>query len=61
MVNPLGHWIRVLFYTRSRIPLRGLSGLRGIGFWNPLSGLSGLQTPPGTGRYSTGIWLDNCG
>ena len=26
MVNPLGHWLRVLFCTKSRIPLKGLSG-----------------------------------
>ena len=28
MINPLGHWLRILFGTRSRIPLRGLSGFR---------------------------------
>ena len=47
MVNPLGHWLRVLFCTRSWIPLRGLSGFRGIGFRIPLRGLSGFQVPPG--------------
>ena len=46
MVNPLVHWLRVLFCTRSRIPLRGLSGYWGIGFWIPLSGLSGFLVPP---------------
>ena len=28
MVNPLGHWLRVTFCTRSWIPLRGLSGFQ---------------------------------
>ena len=47
MVNPIGHWIRVPFCTRSRIPLRGLSGFRGIGFWITLRGLSGFRVPLG--------------
>ena len=28
MVNPLGQWLQVPFCSRSRIPLRGLSGFR---------------------------------
>ena len=46
MVNPLGHWLWVLFCTSYRIPLRGLSGSWGIGFLIPLRGLSGFQVPP---------------
>ena len=45
MVHPLCHWIRVLFCTRSKIPLRELSGSWGIGFWIPLRVLSGFQVP----------------
>ena len=47
MVNPLGHWLWVPFCTRSRIPLRWLSGFQGIGFRIPLRGLSGFQVPLG--------------
>ena len=47
MVNPLGLWPRILFGTRLRILLRGLSGLRGIGFRIPLRVLSGFRVPPG--------------
>ena len=47
MVNPLGHWIRFLFCTSSRIPLRGLSGSWGIVFQIPLMGLSGFRVPLG--------------
>ena len=47
MVNPIGHWLRVPFCTRSRIPLRGLSGSWGIGFRVSLRGLSGFRVSPG--------------
>ena len=47
MVNPLGHWIRVPFCTRSHIPLRGLSGSWGIRLQIPFRVLSGFQVPPG--------------
>ena len=47
MINPIGHWIRVLFVTRLRIPLRGLSGFLGIGFWIPLRVLSGFRVTLG--------------
>ena len=43
MANPLGHWIWILFGTRFRIPLRGLSGFQGIGFRIPLRVLSGFR------------------
>ena len=46
MVNPLDHWLRVLFCTRSWIPLRGFPGSWGIGFRIPLRGLSGFWVPP---------------
>ena len=47
MVNPLDHWIHILFGTRLRITLRGLSGFLVIGFRITLRGLSGFQVPPG--------------
>ena len=47
MVNPLGHWLWILFGTRFRIPLRGLSGFRGVGLQIPLKGLSGFWVTPG--------------
>ena len=47
MVNPLGHWVQIMFGTRYRIPLRGLSGFRGIGLRIPLRGLSGFRVLPG--------------
>ena len=47
MVNPLDHWIWVPFCMRSWIPLRGLSGFRGIGFQIHLRGLSGFWVPLG--------------
>ena len=47
MVNPIGHWLRIPFGTRSRIPFGGLSGFRGIGFRIPLRGLSGFWFPLG--------------
>ena len=47
MVNPLGHWLQVLFCTRSWIPLRGLSGPWGIGFRIPFRVLSVFWFPPG--------------
>ena len=47
MVNPLGHWLWVTFFTRSRIPLRGLYWSWGIGFRIHLRGLSGFWVPPG--------------
>ena len=46
MVNPIGHWLRIQFGTRFRIPLRGLSGFRRIGFRILLRGLFGFQVPP---------------
>ena len=46
-VNPLSHWLWVPFCTRSQIPLRGLSGLQGIGFRIPLRGLSRFWAPLG--------------
>ena len=47
MVNPLGHWLWVMFCTSSRFPKRGLSGSQGIGFWVPLRRLSAFRVPPG--------------
>ena len=47
MVNPLGHWLRITFGNRSRIPLRVLSRFRGILFRIPLRGLSGFRVPLG--------------
>ena len=47
MVNPLGHWIRVPFCTRSWIPLRRLSWSWGFGFWITVRGLSGFRVPTG--------------
>ena len=46
MVNPLGHWLRVLFCTRSQIHFRGLSGSWGIGILITLRVLSNLRVPP---------------
>ena len=46
MVNPLGHWVQIMFGTRYRIPLRGLSGFWVIGLLVPLRGLSGFLVPP---------------
>ena len=46
MFNPLCHWLLIPFGTRFHIPLRGLSGLRGIGFRIQLRGLSGLRVTP---------------
>ena len=43
MVNPLGHWLWVLFCTRSQILLGGLSRFQGIGLWIPLRQLSGFR------------------
>ena len=60
MVNPLGHWIQIMFGTRFRIPLRGLSGLWGIGFWIPLRGLSGLQVTPGSVVCSHPLLIPVC-
>ena len=45
MVKPLGHWLRILFFARSQITLRGLSGFWGIGFRITLRVLSGFQVP----------------
>ena len=47
VVNPLGHWLRILFGTIFRIPLRGLSVFWGIGLWIPLGVLSSFQVTPG--------------
>ena len=46
MVNPIGHWLRILFGTRLPIYLRGLSGFRGIGIRSPLRGLFRLRVTP---------------
>ena len=53
MVNPLYHWLRVPFCTRSRIPLKGLYGSWEIGFHIPLRGLSGFRVPLGLVFLST--------
>ena len=47
MINPLGHWLWVLFCNRSQIPLQVLSRFQGIGF--PV--LPGLVVPALVGRY----------
>ena len=46
MVNPLGHWIQIMFGTIFHIPFRVLSGCQGIGFRNSLRILSGFQVTP---------------
>ena len=46
MVNPLGHWIYILFGTSSLIYLHGLSRFWGIGFRIPLRILSGFWVLP---------------
>ena len=46
MVNPIGHWIWILFGTRFRISLRGLSRFQGIGFQIPLRRLYGFRVTP---------------
>ena len=46
MVNPLGHWLWILFGTIFWITLSGLSGFRGIVFWVPLRRLCGFWVPP---------------
>ena len=47
MVNPLGHWLRILLGTRFCIPLRGLSRFRVIGFRIHVRVLSGFRVTPG--------------
>ena len=47
MVKHIDNWLQVPLCTRSQIPLRELSGFRGIGFRIPLRGLSGFWDPPG--------------
>ena len=47
MVNPLYHWLLILFGTSSHIPSQGLSRFRGMGFRIPLRGLSVFQVSPG--------------
>ena len=46
MVNLFGHWIQITFVTRLWIPLRGVSGFRGIGSPTILRGLSGFRVTP---------------
>ena len=47
MVITIGLWIRIPFGTRSRIPLMGSYGFRGIGFRIDLRGLSSFRVTPG--------------
>ena len=47
MVNPIGHWLRIMFGGSPLIPLRGLSRFRGIGFRIHLRVLFGFRVPPG--------------
>ena len=46
-LSSTGYGFRLVIYSRLQIPLRGLSRYQGIGFWNPLKGLSGLWVTPG--------------
>ena len=47
MVNPLFHWLQILYGNRFQVRLRGLSGFWVIGLWIPLRGLSGVWVTPG--------------
>ena len=47
MVNPIGHWLRIMFGTRLGILLMGLSGFQGIIFRVLLRGLSGFRVTVG--------------
>ena len=46
MVNPLGHWLRIMFGTRFQIHLRGLSRFREFGFRITLRLLYGYRVTP---------------